>query len=47
MTGSQPDFGKLFKMATEVASKIEPPKNFKPGADISEQDMSEMIKEMT
>jgi DnaJ-class molecular chaperone len=47
MAGGAPDFGKIMKLAQQVASQIEPPAELKTGKKLNESDMSNVISQIT
>ena len=47
MDGGNPDLSKIFQIAKQVASQIEPPDEIKQGKQLSEADMANVISKIT
>jgi DnaJ-class molecular chaperone len=47
MEGGNPDLSKIFQIAKQVASQIEPPDEIKQGKQLSEADMASVISKIT
>jgi hypothetical protein len=47
MAGQIPDLSKIFEVAKKVASQIEPPEGLKDSKNMTEEDMSKMLSQIT